>query len=148
LTPILSRKNSFLLSSKNKCDSLLDSWKTSFHDSKKKEQLFLDFEDNKEQVIKPTYTKEGLWLPLIGILNCARFIYMMLGHAPIGEYCQRFFPNSSYQCPCSEANIEIQEHIFMQCKLYDSSCCPRDINIMSFLKFIVGNPTSFCFGNG
>ena len=73
---------------------------------------------------------------------------MMLGHAPIGEYCQRFFPNSSYQCPCSEANIEIQEHIFMQCKLYDSSCCPRDINIMSFLKFIVGNPTSFCFGNG
>jgi len=73
---------------------------------------------------------------------------MMLGHVPIGEYQQRFFSNTPLHCPCDEADIETREHIFMQYKYYDSSLCPKDIYISSFVEFIVGNPMFFCFDNG
>jgi len=148
--PILPEKNLFLFSKKKECDLAINSWQKSFKDSKKRGQLFLDFEDDNEKVIKPSYAKGGSWLPHIGISNsiCARFTRMMIGHAPIGEYKQRFFPNESPQCPCGEAEVETREHIFMQCKRYDASFRPRDIKIASFVNFIVGNPTSFCFDNG
>jgi len=148
--PILLEKNLFLFSKKKECNLILESWQQSFKDSKKKGQLFLEFEDDNEKVLKPTYSKGGSWLPYIGISNsvCARFTCMMLGHAPIGEYRQRFFPNTSIHCPCGEADVEMREHIFMQCKQFDSSSRLRDICISSFVEFIIGNPTSFCFNNG
>jgi len=149
-TPILPEKNLFLFSKKKECDLILESWQQSFKDSKKKGQLFLEFKDDNEKVLKPTYSKGGSWLLYIGISNsvCARFTCMMLGHAPIGEYRQRFFPNTPIHCPCEEADVKTREHIFMQCKLFDSSSRPRDICISSFVEFIIGNPTSFCFDNG
>ena len=100
--PTLPEKNSFLLSKKKECDLLLESWQKLFKNSKKKGQLFLKFEDDNERVIKPTYAKGGSWLPHIGISNsvCTRFTHMMLRYAPIGEYRQRFFPNTPVQCPC------------------------------------------------
>jgi len=148
-SPILLEKNSFLFSKKKEYNLILESWQQSFKDSKKKGQLFLEFEDDNEKVLKPTYSKGGSWLPYIGISNsvCARFTRMMLGHAPIGEYRQRFFPNTPIHCPCGEADVETREHIFMQCKQFDSSSRPRDICISSFVEFIIGNPTSFCFDN-
>jgi len=150
IPPTLPEKNLFLLSKKIECNLSLASWQKLFKDSKKKGQLFLKFEDDNEKVIKPTYAKGGSWLTHIGISNsvCARFTHMMLGHAPIGEYWQRFFPNTPVQYPCGEANIETREHIFMQCRRYDASFRPRDICISSFMEFIVGNPTLFCFDNG
>ena len=116
--PILLEKNSFLFSKKKECDFILKSWQQSFKNSKKKGQLFLEFEDDNEKVLKPTYSKGGSWLLYIEISNsiCARFTRMMLGHAPIGEYRQRFFPNTPIHCPCGEADVETREHIFMQCK--------------------------------
>jgi len=88
ILPTLPEKNSFLLSKKKECDLILGSWQKLFKDSKKKGQLFLEFEDDNEQVIKLTYAKGGLWLPHIGVSNsvCVRFTRMMLGHTPIGEY--------------------------------------------------------------
>jgi len=147
--PILPNKNSFLFSKKKECNHLLETWKTSFKNSRRKGQLFLEFEDDKEHVIKPTYTKGGSWLPYIGVSNsvCTRFTHMMLGHAPIGEYQQRFFPNMPLHCPCGKADIKTHEHIFMQCEQYDSSFRQRDICITSFVEFIVGNLMSFCFDN-
>jgi len=139
----------FLLSKKKEYNLILESWQKLFKDSKKKGQLFLKFEDDNDRVIKLTYTKGGLWLPHIGVSNsvCMRFTRMMLGHAPIGEYQQRFFPNTLIQCPCSEADIETREHIFMQCKQYKASSHPRDICLSSFVEFIIDNPTLFCFDN-
>ena len=119
----------------------------SFQNSKKRDQLFLNFEDNKKQVIEPTYAKGGSWLPTIGISNSiyARFTCIMLEYAPINKYYQYFFPNASYHCSCSKIDVETWEYIFMQYKLYDSFWHPKDINIVSFLEFITKNPTSFCF---
>jgi len=86
--PLLPNRNSFLFSKKKEYDHLLEAWKTSFKNSRKKGQLFLEFEDDKEHVIEPTYAKGGSWLSHIGISNsvCTRFTCMILGHAPIGEY--------------------------------------------------------------
>ena len=148
--PTLLENNSFLFSKKKECNLILESWQQSFKDSKKKGQLFLEFEDDNEKVLKPTYSKGGSWLPHIGISNsiCARFTCMMLEHAPIGEYRQRFFSNTPIHCPCGEADVEMREHIFMQCKRYDSSSRLRDICISSFVEFIISNLTFFCFDNG
>jgi len=56
---ILPDRNSFLFSKKKECDLSLELWQKSFKDSKKKGQLFLDFEDDNERVIKPMYAKGG-----------------------------------------------------------------------------------------
>jgi len=148
--PTLLDRNSFLLSKKKECDLTLELWQKSFKDSKKKGQLFLNFEDDNKRVIKLTYAKGGSWLPYIGISNsiCVRFTCMMLGHAPIGEYRQRFFPNKAFHYPCGEVDVETREHIFMHYRRYDASFRPRDICISSFVEFITGNPTLFCFDNG
>jgi len=55
--PIPPSKNFFLFSRKKRCNNILKKWQTSFSSSQKKGQLFLNFEDKKEQVIKPTYAK-------------------------------------------------------------------------------------------
>lgn len=57
---VLPSKNSFLFIKKKEYDNILESWQTLFQDSKKRDQLFLDFKNNKEQVLKPTYIKGGL----------------------------------------------------------------------------------------
>jgi len=73
---------------------------------------------------------------------------MMLGHTSIREYQQRFFPNMAIHCPCSEAEVETRELIFMQCRQYEAVLQPRDICISSFVEFVIGNSIAFCFNNG
>ena len=149
-TPTLPSKNSYSFSKKKECADLLNEWQTSFQTNRNRGQLFLDFEDNKGRVIKPSYAKGGLWPPIIGTTNsiCARFTRMTTGHVPIGEYRQRFFPNSPTNCPCGQAEVQTHEHIVMQCNLHDPTTRPKDIDIDSFMTFISGNPKAFNFDNG
>jgi len=105
------------------------------------------FEDKDQRVIKPTYAKGSSWLPSIGFTNslCARFTHMTMGHAPIGEYRQRFFPNLPTSCPCGEAEVQTREHIIMECDLHNPSTCPCNIIINSFVHFLADNPGAFSF---
>jgi len=57
--PIFPSKESYLFSKKKECDNILCKWQSSFANSLKKGHYFLNFEDKKERVIKPTYAKEG-----------------------------------------------------------------------------------------
>jgi len=84
---------------------------------------FLNFEDEKEKVIKPTYTKGGSWLSVIGFTNslCAHFTHMTTGHAPIREYRQRFFLHLPTSCPCGKAEVQTREHIVMEYNRHDPS---------------------------
>ena len=52
-------KESYLFSKKKECDITLCKWQMSFANSLKKGYYFLNFENEKERVIKPTYTKRG-----------------------------------------------------------------------------------------
>jgi len=67
--PIYPNKNSFSFSKKKECDNILKEWQSSFTSDKNRDQPFLNFKDEKEHIIKPTYVKEGLWLPSIGFTN-------------------------------------------------------------------------------
>jgi len=81
----------------------------SFANSLKKGHYFLNFENKKQKVIKPTYAKGSLWLSIIEFTNslCAHFTCMTTGHVPIGEYRQRFFLHLPISCPCGEAEVQI-----------------------------------------
>jgi len=148
--PSFPCKNSFLFSRKKECDDLIQEWQTSFVNTENKGRLFLEFEDSNLQVIKPTYTNGGSWLPSIGFYNslCARFTRMTTGHAPIGEYKQRFFPNEPTNCPCGLAEVQTREHIVLQCSLYEPSTRPINRCLNNSVHFLHDNPTAFSFDNG
>jgi len=58
-------KDLYLFSKKKEYDNILCKWQMSFTSSLKKDHYFLNFENEKQQVIKPTYAKGGSWLPII-----------------------------------------------------------------------------------
>ena len=63
---------------------------------------FLDLMDDNLETIKPSYTKEGPWLQAFEHSNSlyTRAIRAITNHAPIGEYCLRFFPKEEFKCLC------------------------------------------------
>jgi len=148
--PIFPSKDSHLFSKKKEYDDILCEWQTFFANSLKEGHYFLNFEDKKQRVIKPTYAKGGSWLPVIGFTNslCAQFTRMTTGHAPIGKYRQGFFPYLSTSCPCDEAEVQTWEHIVMEYDLHDPSTWPCNIIINSFVHFLTDNPGAFSFDNG
>jgi len=105
--PIYPSRNLYLFSRKKECDNALKEWQLLFSSSTKKDQQFLDFEDKKQNIIKPTYIKGGSWLLSIGFTNvlCTQFTCMTTGYASIGKYRQRFFLNSSLSCLCGKAEL-------------------------------------------
>jgi len=62
-------KELHLFSRKKEYNNILYEWQTSFANSLKKGYYFLNFKDEKQQVIKPTDAKGSLWLPVIGFTN-------------------------------------------------------------------------------
>jgi len=106
--PTFLCKKSHLFSKKKEYGNTLGKWQMSFTNSFKKGHYFLNFEDEKERVIKLTYAKGSSWLPVIGFTNslCTHFIYITTGHIPIGKYRQRFFSHLSTSCPYSEAKVQ------------------------------------------
>jgi len=57
--PTFPSKESHLFSKKKECDNILCEWQMHFTNSLKKGYYFLNFEDKKGRVIKPTYAKGG-----------------------------------------------------------------------------------------
>ena len=84
-------KNSFLFSKKREYDNILKEQQTLFSTNQRKGQLFLDFENKKQHIIKPTYAQYSSWLFSIGFTNtlCTQFTYITIGYAPIGKYYYR-----------------------------------------------------------
>jgi len=148
--PIFPSKELHLFNKKKECDNILSEWQDSFMSNPKRGQCFLNFKDENQKVIKPTYAKGGSWLPSIGFTNllCAHFTHMTTGHVPIGEYRQRFLSYLPISYPCREAEVQTQEHIIMECETHDPSIRPFNIIINSFVHFLVDNPNAFSFDNG
>ena len=59
LIPFLPCKNSWDFSKKKESDDILNAWKMMFQASNFKENHFLDLLDDNNNIIKPTYVKEG-----------------------------------------------------------------------------------------
>jgi len=121
--PTFPSKDLHLFSKKKKCNNILCKLQTLFANSLKKGYYFLNFEDKKQRVIKPTYAKGSSWLPVIGFTNSlyACFTHMTTEHAPIREYRQRFFPHLPTSCPCGEAEVQTHGYIIIECNRHNPS---------------------------
>ena len=145
LMPLSPCKNSWDFSIKNESDNIIKYWKMLFQASELKGNHFLDLLDSGNKIIKPTYTKGGLWLKLIGHSNllCACTTRAIINHAPIGEYKLRFFLREEFKCPCGHYPIESRQHILHECVRFNGYWNPRRDSFSHFVMFLVLNPNAF-----
>ena len=81
-----------------------------FQASDAKERQFLELLNDNLLSIKPSYSKEGLWLKFFSHSNllCARASRAIVNHAYIEEYHLRFFPQEEFKCLCGQYLIKMR----------------------------------------
>lgn len=89
----------------------------SFQALEYKERNFMDLNDNDNQHICPTYTKEGAWLKYFGLFNliCVWIIRLITNHAPTGKYKLRFFLKEFIAYSCRSYSIKMRRYILFEC---------------------------------
>jgi len=112
-----------------------------------KRSNFLNLTDDNYEEIKPSYIKGGPWLQAFRHLN---LLYTwatraITNHAPIGEYCLRFFPNEDFSCPCDDFPIKSRRHVFFDYKRHNGYWNPRRDSLCYFVLFLSANPKAFAF---
>ena len=147
VTPSFPSKTSWKFCKKSDNDDLIKLWKMMFQASDGKGKNFLELLDDDLNVIKPSYTKGGPWLQLVGHSNllCARATRAITNHAPIGEYRLCFFPKEDFSCLCNEYPIESRRHILYDCKRFNRYWNPRRDTLKHFVMFLIANLSAFAF---
>jgi len=141
IDPILPSKSSWEFNRKKECDFIINKWQMYFQASEYRGKNFMDLNDDNNQHIHPTYTKEGAWLKHFGLSNslCAHITRLIINHAPIGKYRLRFFPKESIACLCGNYPIEMRRHI-----LFKKSWNPKRESLKDITMFLEFNPGAFC----
>jgi len=145
--PLYMCKNSWEFSKKSKSDDILNIWKMMFQASDLKGNQFLDLLNNDNNIIKPSYTKGGLWLKAIGHSNslCAWATRAITNYAPTGKYRLRFFLREEFKCPCRRYPIESRCHILYKCDRFNGYWNLRRDTLSHFVMFLEFNPSAFFF---
>ena len=114
-----------------------------FQVSDNKGRYFLDLLDNNLNIIELTYFKGRLWLKHFSHSNLlyARAMRAIVNHAPIGEYCLKFFPQKDFMCPCGLYLIETRKYILHECKRYNNYWNLRRDTLAYFILFLEFNST-------
>ena len=122
-------------------------WKMMFQASDLKENQFLGLLDDDNNIIKPSYTKGGSWLKLIGHLNslCAQATRVITNHASTGKYRLRFFPREEFNCSCRQYPIESRRYILHKCSRFNGYWNLRRDTLSHFVMFLEFNPSTFSF---
>ena len=146
-TPSFPCKISWDYCRKSDCDDIIKQWKMTFQASDGKGKQFLDLLDDDFNIIEPAYIKGGPWLQVFGHSNslCAHATRAITNHAPIREYCLRFFPNEDFKCPCNNYPIESRRHILHECRRFNRYWNPRRDSLNHFIMFLITNPKAFAF---
>ena len=149
LAPFLPNKLSWDFSKKLESNNIINMWKMTFQALDLKEKNFLDFVNNNNNVLEPTYCKGGTWLQFFGHSNtlCTRATRAITNHAPIGEYRLRFFPNEEFSCPCDLYPIEMRWHILHEYRRFNEYWSPRRDSIAHLTQFLERNLRAFAFMN-
>jgi len=108
LTPIFSCKALWDFDKKEEYNDIIRNWQMTFQASNLKGNYFLELQDDKYHMIGPSYTKGGPWFKHFRHSNslCVRATRAITNHAPIGEYCLKFFPRENFSCPCRSYPIK------------------------------------------
>ena len=139
--PLLPRKNSWVFSRRDECDSIQKTRQMFFQVSGKRGNHFLDLTDNNNHILTPSYAKGGTWLRHMGESPslCAHLTRLITNHASIGEYYFCFFPNKNPSCPC-KANIETGSHTLFECGLYNNGNAVLYLSVQDTINFLKDNP--------
>jgi len=121
-----------------------------FQASDDKGRHFLELLNDNSNPIEPSIAKGGPWLKYFGHSNllCARASRVIVNHAPIGEYCLRFFPREEFKCPCRLYPIKTRQHILHECRRYNNYWNPRRDSKAHFTLFLQSNGNAFSFEDG
>ena len=145
LIPLLLNKYSWNFSKKLESNNILNTWKITFQALDLKGRNFLELIDSDNIPLESTYCKEDSWLQFFGHSNslCARATRTITNHAPIGEYCLKFFPNKDFSYLCGLYPIEMRQHILHE--RFNEYWNPRRDSIAHFVQFLERNPQAFSF---
>ena len=145
--PLLLSRISWDYCKKINSDNIISQWKMTLQASDRKERNFLNLVDNDYSNIELSYTKDGPWLQAFGHSNllCAHAIRAIMNHAPIGEYCLRFFPSEDFKCPYGNYPIKTRRYILHDCMRFNGYWNPRRDSLCYFIMFLIANPRAFAF---
>ena len=145
--PLLLSRISWDYCKKINSDNIISQWKMTLQVSDRKERNFLDLVDNDYSDIELSYTKGGPWLQAFGHSNslCARATRAIMNHAPIGEYCLRFFPSKDFKCLYRNYPIKTRRYILHDCMRFNGYWNPRRDSLCHFIIFLIANPRAFAF---
>ncbi|KAF8672957.1 hypothetical protein AX14_005442 [Amanita brunnescens Koide BX004] len=113
----------------------------------------------KKRLFKPAIGNKQIksfFLSMAGndILTTSRMARAITGHAPTGEYRQRFFPSLNTHCAhCGPSTPHTRSHILFSCPKYVSLATSltdwsKDkFNDKSWKSFFQANPSAFTFGD-
>jgi hypothetical protein len=108
---------------------------------------FLTLYQRKDTPFVPTHVKSGLWMCKVRHSHSltARLVRCTTGHAPIGAYCSRFFPEESMAYRCS-VPMETVSHILYRCPSHEQDSDPKEqLCYLWLLKFLEANESVFAF---
>ena len=145
--PLFPCKISWDLNKKSKSDTILKVWKITFQASNLKGNQILDLLNDKNNIIEPSYIKEGSWLKTFGHSNslCVCVTRAITNHTPIGKYILRFSSRKEFKCPYSVYPIESRYHILHKCGRFNGYWNPRRDSLSHFVMLLETNPDAFAF---
>jgi hypothetical protein len=108
---------------------------------------FLTLYQRKDTPFVPTHVKSGPWMHKVGHSHSltTHLVRCTTGHAPIGAYCSRFFPEESTACRCS-VPMETVSHILYKCPSHEQESDSKEqLCYLWLLKFVEANESVFAF---
>ena len=137
-------------SKKEECNNIVKKWQIYFQVSDFKEKHFLNLNNNNNQSIHLTYSKDGAWLKHFGLSNslCIYITRLITNHTPIDKYKLKFFPNKLYTCLYGNFSIKIRSHILYKYVQYIKSWNSKQESLKDILMFLKFNLGAFYFQEG
>jgi hypothetical protein len=126
---------------------MLEGWNSPFQSKKYIGSHFLTLYQRKDTPFILTHVKSGPWMCKVGHSHSmtACLVHCTTGHAPIGAYRSKFFPEESTACRCSFP-METVSHVLYQCLSYKWELDPKEQLCYTWLlEFLEVNESVFVF---
>jgi hypothetical protein len=126
---------------------MLEGWNSPFQSKKYIGSNLLTLYQRKDTPFILTHIESGPWMRKVGHSHSltACLVHCTTGHAPIGAYHSRFFPEESTACSCGFP-METVSHILYQCLSHKQELEPKEqLHYTWLLKFLEANKSAFVF---
>jgi hypothetical protein len=126
---------------------MLEGWNSLFQPKKYIGSNFLTLYQRKDTPFVPTHVKSGPWMCKVGHSHSltACLVCCTTGHALIGVYHSRFFPEESTACRCGFP-METVSHVLYRCPFHEWELESKgQLCYLWLLKFLEANESVFAF---